>query len=407
MKSMTGLFLVLLMLSTHAQEPLLKPGSRFPDLVIANISNAPVKEFYLNKAKDNTFYILNFWGTWCSPCIPEMDALAKLQRANAGKVQVIAISDDSEERKRNYLKNKPSSIWLATDTAYTLYNMFNLSSVGQSAIIDPGKKIVALVRTDSIDQRMIDKLLKGDTVKMSAGFKEAAIPTGHDIFGVDSLMQHSFSISGYKKGQPVMSRVYPTGPFKERRATWINLPIGTLYRAAYGIFTYKKQEFYEASVSESEVNGEHGKMDNSTSYCVDLLVKPGQKDSLYIFLRQYLNGYLPVKARPEKRKLGVYVLKKIPGATITIQSSAAQASSYGFSGRGYEGTRVTLADFASKYLANELGLPVVDETGLEGYYDIATTVELRNAAGIIKSIETLGLMIEKAEREMNVIVYYK
>ncbi len=396
-----------LVFHANAQEPLLKIGSRFPDMMITHISNAPVKEIYLNKAKDNKYYILNFWGTWCSPCIPEMDILAKLQKQNAGKIQVIAISDDSEERKVKYLENKPSDIWLATDTSYTLYNMLNLAFVGQSAIVNPDKKIVALVRTDSINQQMIDKLLRGDTITMSAGIKEAMIPAVHDPFGVDSLTDHSFSIRGYKKGQSAMGRTYTDHEtYHGRRLTWYNVSIGLLYRSAYGIQSYEQQELYDSSVSREDVNNNNMK-NKAASYCVDILVKPEQTDSLYIILQQKLNQHLPVRVRLEKRLMEVYILKQKPGTDIRFTPSVTEKSSFEFSGRGYDGKKVSLADFAKTYLTNELELPVADETGLTGYYDIKTNVEQRDMAGIIKSIEDLGLTIEKAKREMPVMVYYK
>jgi uncharacterized protein (TIGR03435 family) len=406
MKKIFGCMLVFMFLQSYGQKPILAPGNPFPDIVIRNISNAPVKEFYLNKANDKKFYILNFWGTWCSPCIPEMDSLAKLQKNNRNRIQVISISDDSEERKAKYLKNKPSPAWLATDTNYTLYNMLSLSFVGQSAIINPDKKIVALVRTDSINQRMIDKLLRGDSVKSSGSTKEAMVQTGEDAFGIDSLMEYSFAIRGYKKGQRSMGKQYFDGPYRGRRLSWFNVTISLLYRAAYGIKSYKKQEFYDSSVNEQEVHG-HNVENTNALYCVDLLVRPQQKEHLYPVLQQYLNYYLPVKARLEKRKIEVYVLKKIPEVTVAIRPSASEKSSYSFSGKGYDGTKVTVSDFATEYLTNELGLPVVDETGLPGFYDIKTMVDLRNSENIKKSIEALGLMVEKAEREVNVIVYHK
>lgn len=406
MKRIIVYVLLFLAFQSNAQEPLLKVGSRFPDIMISHISNAPVKEFYLNSAKDSKFYILNFWGTWCSPCIPEMDTLARLQKKNAGKFQVIAISDDSEERKVKYLKNKPSDIWLATDTSYTLYNMLNLAFVGQSAIIRPDKIIVALVRTDSINQQMIDKLLRGDSVRTSAGIKETMAPTSEDAFGLDSLTAHSFSIRGYKKGQRSMGKTYvDDNTYSGRRITWFNVSIGLLYRAAYNIKSFQAQEIYNSSVTKQEVNS-HDLENKAALYCVDLLVKPEQKDSLYIILQQYLNKYLPVKTLLEERLIEVYILQQKQGANITLTPSVAKKSSFSYSGRGYDGIKVSVVDFAD-YLTNELGLPVVDGTGLSGYYDIKTNVERRDKAGILKSIEALGLSLEKAERKMPVIVYYK
>jgi uncharacterized protein (TIGR03435 family) len=407
MKKAFIFFAVLSFLQSGAQDPILKVGSPFPDIVLRNISNAPVKELYLNKTTDKKFYILNFWGTWCSPCIPEMDTLAKLQKKNAGKIQVLAISDDPEERKAKYLSKKPSSIWLATDTSHTLYKMFGLAYVGQSAIIGADKRIVALVRTDSINQQLIDKLFRGDSIKISADTRESAIKSGEDFFGVDSLLEHSFTIRGYSKGQPAMSKRYLSEEsYRGRRISFFNVSLSSLYRSAYGIRSFRKQEFYDPSVTEQEVHT-HDNRNTAALYSVDLLVKPSQKDSLDLLLQQYLNLYLPVKARLEKRKIEVYVLKQLPGTTITFLPSTAENSSSSFSGRGYNGIKVTLSEFAGDYLANELGFPVIDETGIKGHYDITTTVEFRTAENIRKSIATLGLGVEKAEREVDVIVYYK
>ncbi len=56
--------------------------------------------------------VVNFWATWCAPCVQEMPTLAKLQAAFADKpVKVLAISlDRPEERgfaQRFILKHGP------------------------------------------------------------------------------------------------------------------------------------------------------------------------------------------------------------------------------------------------------------------------------------------------------------
>jgi len=407
MKKMMICFCMLTVVQLNAQDPVLKVGSPFPEITISHISNAPLKEIYLNKVTDNKYYILNFWGTWCGPCLPEMDTLAVLQKSNEGKIQIIAISDDNEDRKSKYLKKKPSGLWLATDTNYTLYNMLGLAFVGQSAIISADRRIVALVRTDSINQQMINKILRGDTVLMSAGIKEANNPVLEEAFDIDSSTLHSFTIRGYKKGLASMSNAYwDHKTYKDRRITFFNMSIGSLYRAAYGIKSFKHQEVFDSTVSEMEVYNYNMK-NKTASYCVDLLVKPEQKDSLYIILQQYLNKHFPVQSRLEKKFIEVLVLKQKSGMKIKLTKSVAEKASYGFSGAGYNGVKVLVSDFASDYLTNELEFPVVDETGLTGFYDIKTNVELRNREGILQSIEKLGLTVEKAIREMPVIVYYK
>jgi len=201
-----------------------------------------------------------------------------------------------------------------------------------------------------------------------------------------------------------MGKTYRKSVYEDRRISWFNVSISTLYREAYNIYSYKTQEMYDSTVTGKDVSNF---ADKSTLYCVDLLVKPEQKDSLYILFRKYLNDFLPVKARLEKRMMNVYVLNRNDFIPLGIIPSTAQSSTYGFSGRGYDGTKGLVKDFASHYLTNELGLAVVDETGLSGYYDIKTNVEQRDWTGLMKSLKALGFKIEKSKREMPVIVYYK
>ena len=40
--------------------------------------------------------VLNMWATWCAPCVAEMPTLARLQAAYPGKVEVVAVSVDTE-----------------------------------------------------------------------------------------------------------------------------------------------------------------------------------------------------------------------------------------------------------------------------------------------------------------------
>lgn len=396
---------ILLIIATilKAQEPVLTTGSVFPQLVISPIRNAPVKEWDIHKDHNNKYYILNFWGTWCSPCIPEMDSLAKLQAANKNKLQVIAISDDAEDRLQKYLAKKPSGLWLATDTNYTLYSMLGLASVGQSIIVNPAKKIVGIVMTDSINQRMIDRLLRGDSIHSSGKIKEAAVNSKDDMFGVDSLMNNSFTVRGYMTGRQTMMKRWLYGGFNGRRVSWINLSLGNIYRESYNIHS-TKQEIYDSSITKKEV---YNFEDKSSHYSVDLLVRPEQKDSIFVILRKLLINNLPVKARLEERKMDVYVLKRKEGVPLTLPVSKAEKSTYSFSGKGYIGEKVTVADFANIYITNELELPVKDETGLTGFYDISTKVDLRTTENIKRSVEALGLVVVKEQRAMPVIVYYK
>lgn len=393
-----NLFFALIAINTMAQGLQARTGEQFPDIPIQNLINAPIKSVSLNKPQ-NKIYILNIWGTWCSPCLPEMDTLAKLQLANLSTIQVIGLSDDTPERLHTYLKKKPSKIWLASDTSGFFYDLFALAYVGQSIIINPKGKIVALVKSDSINQQMIDRLIKGEAIRSSGETKKEKLSGNADPFAVDSTLNHSFSLRGYMQGQPSGSKRYlDKGAYRKRRISFTNATILGLYSNAFGIVS-QKQLVYE--LPEKEVSNYENK---ETLYSLDLLVKQEDKDSLMSILQKNLLLNLPVKARIEYRVIPVYALVNKSYKAI---ESAKNELSYSFSGRGYDATGAKMADFAESYLTNELALPVIDETGLDKRYDIKTNVEMRTKDGIMKSINDIGLDVVKKEKKMKILVFYK
>ena len=100
----------------------------------------------------------------------------------------------------------------------------------------------------------------------------------------------------------------------------------------------------------------------------------------------------------------VYALTLAANKTFAAARSKEKVLSYSFSGKGFDGTGVTIKEFTELYLDNELCLPVVDETGVEGNYDIRTSMDIRGMEGIKQTIASLGLEITKTERKIKVLI---
>ena len=54
-----------------------------------------------NKFKDKNFFFLNFWATWCPPCIKEIPELIKLRKKYINSIEVFFISVDSNPKKND------------------------------------------------------------------------------------------------------------------------------------------------------------------------------------------------------------------------------------------------------------------------------------------------------------------
>jgi thiol-disulfide isomerase/thioredoxin len=75
--------------------------------------------------RNDTTYVVNFWATWCSPCVKEIGYFEEVHRINRGeKLKVVLVSldfpDQAEERVIPFLKQKgiSASVVLMTDLKY-------------------------------------------------------------------------------------------------------------------------------------------------------------------------------------------------------------------------------------------------------------------------------------------------
>ncbi len=89
-------------------DDLLTVGSKAPSIDIehwlstGNGKFEPVKEFEPGKV-----YVLEFWATWCGPCVASMPHIAELQEKYADKgVQVISVSDEDLETVQGFLEKE-------------------------------------------------------------------------------------------------------------------------------------------------------------------------------------------------------------------------------------------------------------------------------------------------------------
>ena len=96
----------------HLSAQDLKVGSAAPELAIehwlqdGNGFFKPVTKFEKGKV-----YVVEFWATWCGPCIQSMPHLAEIQNKYRGQgVQVISVSNETVEEVKDLLgKNHPQT----------------------------------------------------------------------------------------------------------------------------------------------------------------------------------------------------------------------------------------------------------------------------------------------------------
>lgn len=89
-----------------AEDELLTVGSKAPSIDIEHwVQDGDGKFSHVKEFKSGNVYIVEFWATWCGPCISAMPHISELQDKYADKgVQVISVSDEDLETVEEFLE---------------------------------------------------------------------------------------------------------------------------------------------------------------------------------------------------------------------------------------------------------------------------------------------------------------
>jgi cytochrome c biogenesis protein CcmG, thiol:disulfide interchange protein DsbE len=81
--------------------------------------------------------VLNFWTTWCEPCIVEMPSLSRLQKQMGSTVTVLAVStDDDNDAYHKFLKKYDIQFLTVNDQGKKSAEIYGTTGQPETFIID-------------------------------------------------------------------------------------------------------------------------------------------------------------------------------------------------------------------------------------------------------------------------------
>ena len=107
--------------------------------------------------------IINFWASWCAPCVEEFPSLIKLVSEFSGELILVAVSgDESSEEFERFVKLFPdlnnSSIYLVRDQSEKIMKDFGVERLPESLIFSRDLKLKKKI-IGSIDWYNKDSIL--------------------------------------------------------------------------------------------------------------------------------------------------------------------------------------------------------------------------------------------------------
>jgi uncharacterized protein (TIGR03435 family) len=382
--------LVLTTLASFAQSVGPKVGDAPPLLHATELLQAPPDAKFDAESLRGKVVVLEFWATWCGPCVAAIPHLNGLSDKFAGQpVQFIAITAEDQATVESFLKKRPMKAWIALDTDRAMNKAYDISSIPHTVVLDRDGKIAAITYPTTLTAQYISDLIAGKKISMAHGggetvpaqqAPEKGPPPLYEVTITPSVQtNHRSSFrGGGRMGAPsstvrqVIPMMFRTND--DRIVVKTDLPTN-LYD--FSVVQPRKWTANPEKVMQEAVENAFGLAISSKSEERDVLL-------------------LKVKSA------------QAPGLTESPTRSMSYHSGY----NAISGVGLTARAVAG-FLEEKLNVPVLDETGLanENGYDVSLKWEQKSPRDktdpeVLKKalLEQLGLELVPARRSVEVLV---
>ena len=354
-------------------------GQTAPELNIEKYLQAPEGEKSLSALKGKVV-VLEFWATWCAPCVAAIPHLNQLNEEFRDKqVQFISVTDESEDIIAPFLKRQEMKSWIGLDTDRSAFKAYGVRGIPRTFLIDQKGIIAASLHPAGLSSDMIEKVIAGEKIERPKLPKPKTVENE----GTDPIFKISIAPTD-KEGGRSSSKI--SKGYKQQEAeSWT---LHQILSRAYGVPT-------------TRITGPEALLESR--YEISVRLPTNQFELLF---QRALTASLQLRVSNEKKSVEVLVLTAGEDSAEKLKPSVmGSGGSMTRSGQGKIKTMNGKISMLANSLESVLERVVEDGTGIEGKYDWELTYDKDDPNSVIAVLEEqLGLRIRKEQREIEFLV---
>lgn len=366
-----------------------------PDAVVVDQPAPPLKLDRILQAPDGAVatwdalggkaVVLEFWATWCGPCvaaIPHLNELA--EQFKDQPIQFIAVTAEAEDVVKPFLQKRPIRAWIGLDADKTTSKTYDVTSIPRTILVDSKGRVAAVTHPTAVTRQVLQDLLTGKKIALSepegmtvrAGILPGDKPqAGDDDALLRVVIRPSTGAGGSVSGS---GKLTITGG-----------SLKSIVAQAYDSPSYRTE--WRTQVPE-------------TPYDVAIALPLKQANLLGPILRGLLREMFGVTGRHETQQRDVLLLTVPPGTKPTLRLAVSEGSSVSSGAGTMQAVGLTIPTFATN-LAGWFSRPVIDQTGIEGRYDFDLKWDPKDLESLAKAVrDKHGLLLTPATRPVDVLI---
>ena len=398
MKKIVIVITLIVLQSTFAlsQNNKYKVGETVQDFPLGRILNYEKNSSTFNEVK-RKLTIIDFWGTWCGPCVASVPKITQLQEKFRDKVQFLLVSNEDELRLSRFIEARPSfKLPIIIDADEAIFKMFQPAGYPRYVLIDESHKVLAITDSDNINEANIEAFLAGKDLNLPI-LEEKPFDISRPLSGNDNLTYQSV-FRPYLQGVGAMSNVtFPKSIYENRRILVTNLTIQVLLQIAYqSPYTRTVVELKDASIT---------KFDNKSNlYCYDLIVPEALGEKRFQMMQDDIARYFSnIKAKVEARPTKVYLLGILSKEKLSQVKTKSGKADKVTSWTHFAVYNQSLTEIGNA-LENFVGKPVIFESKNDFNLDFEFDTKMSDISEIRKELNKVGLDLIEAERPVKMLV---
>ncbi|MEO6521006.1 MAG: TlpA family protein disulfide reductase [Mucilaginibacter sp.] len=402
-------------------------GDTVPDMEIRHLINYPTQTIRLSDFKGKLL-ILDFWATWCSPCVASFPKMDSLRKVFGNKLFILPVTDQDEKTVSSLLTNMQKvkglqGFSVVRDTV--LRALFKHSEIPHYVWINERGIVSAVTDGEQVNQSNIQKFLNKEplTFVMKNDVKrrfdtKRPLNAGINAINVEDMINYRALTRHVEGFTPFLSFKAPAG--KPYEILGLNISAQRLYQMAYGEFWPSFMNNFNRMVIESKdsvsIKGPLGRETagpeawglwmKQNTYCYQLIISPPDTGNIFRYMREDLDRQFPTLQASIAKKKGksIVMISLDRGKLPHTKGGQREVADNKYS---FHLQNAPWAFFRSKlqtYYLQTLTTPLIDETGISGNVDLDVIANMSNIAELRTALQKYGIDIIEAERDIDMIV---
>ncbi len=405
-------------------------GEKVPDLLLTNLhfykdqKGRELKNARLSDFKGKLL-ILDFWATWCAPCVSMLPKMESLQKEFGDQLQFLSVTYQKEQEVLPFLHR------LAKQTAFkqeipmltdhgTLHELFPHVYLPHYVWINREGKVIAITGKEEVTKDNIETALlnKGNVTHLKADQivkYNRAMPLFIDGNGFNqTVIKYLSVLSKYTEGIGAGYQFSTGDKISEGKITARNLSIAQLFGLAYGEgykFSNRKRLYFEVAnnykLTSPKIREEHLDWRLENSYCYELIMNNESGRGIFEEMRFQLGQLFPgYQVSIQYRMVKCLALRRTSSTDLIATKGGERETKFTHMNAKLRNAPIDrLSTQLETVFMQKSPYFIINDTGYLGMVDLDVEANLSDIDKVNESLSKYHLKFELGEYMQEVLVF--